>query len=160
MKSISFLVLFFSPTIFLFPQNTDLNNQNFLKKNSVNIEFGGYTVLGAVYYERVIVNQPKFKAVGQIGYGLIGWPIGLMGLFSSNKHHFEIGACITFPSNLIVEYDYSSYLTGRLGYRFQKPEGNFVFRAGLMPVVVGPDKELGPDMILWVWPGISFGMAF
>jgi hypothetical protein len=143
------------------PQNIDFNSRIFQKKNSLNIEVGGYTVIGAVYFERLIVNKPKFKTVAQIGYGVVGWPVGFHGLVSSNKNHFEFGACITFPSNLIFDSGASNpYITGRLGYRFQKPDGNFIFRAGLMPVIVGADKEYGPEMILWVWPGISFGLAF
>jgi hypothetical protein len=160
MKNFSLLVLVLFSSITVLPQNTELNSQIFLKKNSINIELGGYTVIGAVFYERVIINQPKFKAVGQLGYGLSGWPIGIHGLISSNKHHFEFGACITFPSSLIDFDADNPYVTGRLGYRFQKPEGKFIFRAGLMPVVVGASTELGPDFILWVWPGVSFGRAF
>jgi len=161
MRSISFLVLFCYPTIFLFAQSADLNSQIFQKRNSINLELGGYTAIGAVFYERVLLNSPKFKTVGQIGYGLIGWPVGIHSLISFTKHHIEFGGCVIFPSNVIVDAGASNpYVTGRLGYRFQKPEGNFIFRAGLMPVVLGADKKYGPELILWVWPGISFGRAF
>jgi len=161
MKKISLLALLIFPSIFLFSQNVDQKNQVFLKNNSINIEVGGYTVVGAVYYERVLLNQPNFKAVGQIGYGIVGWPVGIHGLISFNNHHIEFGGCVTFPSNSIIDSGASnSYITGRLGYRFQKAEGNFIFRAGLMPVVIGADRDYGPELILWVWPGLSFGRAF
>jgi len=154
------MILILLPCINAYSQELDLDNQIFQNRNSINIEIGGYTVLGAVYYERLIVNNPKFKAVGQIGYGVVGWPVGLHALISSNKHHFEFGACVTFPSVLVDSGASNPYMTGRLGYRFQKPDGKFIFRAGLMPVVVGADRNSGPEMILWVWPGLSFGWAF
>ncbi len=161
MKCISLLVLLLFPAVSLFSQSVELNSQVFQKRNSINLEIGGYTAIGAVFYERVLINSPKFKTVGQIGYGVIGWPVGIHGLISRNKHHFEFGGAVTFPSNIIVDSDASnSYITGRLGYRFQKPDGKFIFRAGLMPVVLGADKENGPTLILWVWPGLSFGRVF
>lgn len=52
------------------------------------------------------------------------------------------------------------YLTERLEYRFQKPEEKFTFRAGSMLAVVVADKEYGLELILWVWPGLSFGRTF
>lgn len=159
MKSILLLAVFLFPTILLFAQTTDLNSQVFQKKNSINLEAGGYTAIGAVFYERVLINSSKFKTVAQVGYGLVGWPVGIHGLISLKKnHHIEFGGCVTFPSSII--YASNPYTTGRLGYRFQKPEGKFNFRAGLMPVVIGADKKVGPELILWVWPGLSFGRTF
>jgi hypothetical protein len=159
-RIILLMVLILFPSLIILSQDLVLDNQKFQQKNSISLEIGGYTVLGAVFYERVLINQPKFKAVGQIGYGVIGWPVGLHGLVSFKKHHFEFGTCVTIPSVIIDSGASNAYLTGRLGYRFQKPDGKFVFRAGLMPVVVGADKDVGPELILWVWPGFSFGWAF
>ncbi len=161
MKCISLLALILFPAVSLFAQSVELNNQVFQKRNSISLEIGGYTALGALYYERVLVNSPKFKTVAQIGYGVTELPVALNGLISRNKHHIEFGGAVIFPSNIIVDsYATNSYITGRLGYRFQKPDGKFIFRAGLMPVVIGADKENGPTLILWVWPGLSFGRAF
>jgi hypothetical protein len=161
MKCISLLALLLFPAVSLFSQNIEQNSQVFQKRNSISLEIGGYTAIGAVFYERVLVNTQKFKTVGQIGYGITGWPVSINGLISRKKHHFEFGGSIIFPSNLIIDSNASnSYLTGRLGYRYQKPEGKFIFRAGLMPVVLGANKEIGPELILWVWPGLSFGRVF
>jgi hypothetical protein len=161
MKSILFMALFSFTAVSLYSQTDEQNSQIFQKKNSINLEIGGYTAIGAIFYERVLVNTPKFKTTGQIGHGITGWPVAINGLISRNKHYFEFSGSIIFPSNLIVDSSASnSFLTGRLGYRYQKPQGKYLFRAGLMPVVLGANREIGPEMILWVWPGLSFGRAF
>ena len=103
MRSLSLLSVLLFQTILLFAQKTDLNSQVFHKKNSINLEAGGYTVIGAVYYERVLVNSSKFKTVGQIGYGLVGFPLGIHALMSFNNHHFEFGGCVTIPSNVFID---------------------------------------------------------
>ncbi|MCC6835145.1 MAG: hypothetical protein IT213_09155 [Cytophagales bacterium] len=149
-------VLLISPVL---AQDLNLDNRTFHKKNSINVELGGYAFLGSLNYERVILNNRKYKTTGQLGFGYLGFPIVLHQLISFNKHHVELGFGVVLPSPL-VEDQYYPFLTGRIGYRFQKPSGNFIFRAGIMPVILGPDKGGEADMFLWAWPGLSFGWTF
>jgi hypothetical protein len=144
----------------ILPQNVESINSTFQKKNSLDLEIGGYTGVGAIYYERVIVNNQKFKTTGQVGYGLGGIPIIIHELISFNNNHLEFGLGIVFPEfpSKNIMNNTKPFVTGRIGYRYQKPDGSFVFRAGIMPVMV--EDWWGFYPIFWVWPGISLGYSF
>jgi len=50
--------------------------------------------------------------------------------------------------------EWSSFLTGRVGYRYQKPNGRFIFRIGFTPLYELDGNELHPS------GGLSFGYGF
>jgi hypothetical protein len=50
--------------------------------------------------------------------------------------------------------DWSAFLTGRVGYRYQKPNGRFIFRIGFTPLYELDGNELHPS------GGLSFGSSF
>jgi len=141
-------------------QKVTIHNQIFKYKNSVNGELGGFA-FGSIYYERVLINQRDFKTTGQAGLGLLGIPIVFHEVVSFNKHHIELGLGIVLPiKHLTYSAAEDPFLTARIGYRLQQPGRNFIFRAGLMHVRPGADRKNGPEIILWVFPGLSFGWAF
>lgn len=136
--------------------NKDANGL-FQKKNSLNLEFGGYALIGELYYERVIFNNEKSKTTGQIGIGLGGFPLIINQLISFNNSHLEFGIGILFPEykSIRVLENTKSHITGRIGYRYQKPGGSFIFRVGLMPLIT-----IDYYWLYTGFPGISFGYAF
>ena len=137
-------------------QNTDSSNHLFQKKNNINVDLGGYGVIGSIGYERILINSNKFKTTGQVGGSVFSFPVTVNQLVSFNNHHMEFGLGIILPTTKT----YDPYFSGSIGYRFQKPTGRYLFRARLMPVVLEPDKELGAGLILWVWPCLTFGKVF
>jgi hypothetical protein len=160
---INLLAVFFLLATSVLSQNTKSTSSAFQKKNSLNLEIGGYTGVGTIFYERVIINNQKYKTTGQIGYGIGGIPIIIHELISFNNNHLELGLGILFPEPLShdITGNTKPFMTGRIGYRYQKPEGSFVFRVGLMPFIA--DDTYGMyinDTSIWTWPGISFGYAF
>jgi hypothetical protein len=94
-----------------------------------------------IYYERMFQrnsHESRIATFVKAGYG--GWssPMGGNGsyflgqygiLTGVKKHHFEVSAGLTkfFGDSEKIE----TLLSGSIGYRTQKPEGNFIFRTGL-----------------------------
>lgn len=160
---LTLFIVFCLLTIPVLPQNEINNNSAFLKKNSINVEIGGYTGVGAIFYERVIFNSQNFKTTAQIGYGLGGIPVIIHELISFSNNHLEFGLGILFPElpTLNINDNSKPFMTGRLGYRYQKPDGSFIFRIGLLPIISDDDYGfyINNTRIL-LWPGISFGYTF
>jgi hypothetical protein len=147
-------------TVPLLSQRVNIHNQIFRKKNSINLELGGYA-LGSIYFERILINQKNLKTTGQIGCGLLGLPVTFHQLVSFNNHHLELGLGVVLPiQNLSFANAEDPFITGLIGYRLQQPGRNFIFRAGLSHIRLGAESKTGPDMILWVFPGISYGYSF
>lgn len=136
----------------------------FNRVNSLNIELFGFTPLGTVYYERLLINKNKFKTSGQIGFGVEGIPVIANEILSLNNNHFELGLGILLPEKLFSDSrDITRpFLTGRIGYRYQKPDGRFVFRAGIMPIATQDEYGINAftAKTTYIWPGFSFGYAF
>jgi hypothetical protein len=127
------------------------------------MEIGGYTVVGNFFYERVIANNQKFKTTGQIGYGIEGIPIVINELISFDNNHFEFGLGFLIPGPFYKDGRSISkpYITGRLGYRYQRPNGGLIFRAGFMPTITRDKYGMYINgKLIFIWPGISIGFAF
>jgi hypothetical protein len=80
---------------------------------------------------------------------------------SDSNHRLELGGGVTYVGGdrqgLWVAFDRDEnisrfFLTGILGYRYQKPAGGFQFRAVLTPIVGEPGAT--------VIPGVSAGYAW
>lgn len=148
----------------------NVDSLKFAKKNSIQLEAGGHGYIYSLNYERIVFNKPKIKE--SIQFGITYYPkfLGFTDLWifaSSNSirtfgnHHFEIGigimSTIDIPKNLNnenVHLSWSPFLTGRIGYRYQKPEGKFLFRIGFTPMMVLRDFEFLP------LAAITFGKTF
>lgn len=121
-----------------------------MKKNAVQGTLGTLPGFWGVIngnYERLISEKKKglFKSYWfRAGAGLyVEWGgegghfvTGLTGLTGSNKNHLElnVGLALLFPN---FPYEYAGphpirvNPAGVIGYRFQKPQGKFVFRFGV-----------------------------
>lgn len=119
-------------------ENTTTTEREGLKKNIIYATVGFAGLYGAINanYERIIIQKDRgfFKNyLVRVGGGVWAeWSgegryavAGLTGLTGVNKHHLEIHLGMAYRS----WYD-DVTPAGGLGYRFQKPGGHFVFRAG------------------------------
>ncbi|MEM8528844.1 MAG: hypothetical protein AAGG68_29685 [Bacteroidota bacterium] len=85
-------------------------------------------------------------------------------LFGEDKHKLELGAGFT----TLLEFGNGANenqlaANASIMYRFQNPEGNFLFQAGLAPTFVPIDEDdtfSGLSRLFWIWPGVSFGYKF
>lgn len=163
---ISFMLIFVGS---LFSQHDPLSSQSFRHKNSVQIEALGHGLYYSVNYERAFFNKPRFKTMGQIGleyipggdFKTIGIPLVVTELFSFNKHHLELGlaylhAMQYYQKDPNTLQNLNGLLSGRIAYRFQKPNGRFIFRFGFTPFLSTYDFSFyfTPSI------GLSFGFAF
>ncbi len=152
-------------------QESKFAGEIFRYRNSVQLEAfgpGGYYSLN---YERTLVNLPRLKTSFQTGgayyppsTGVITllFPVRINQLYSFGRHHLEsgIGAIFTFSdtdngATPLRNYDYELFFTGSLGYRYQKPEGRWMFKVLFTPVLeYEQNKEIIPT------GGLSLGYNF
>jgi hypothetical protein len=133
--------------------STSINAQNELlltpelvsKKNAVYCSIGGvlFYTSGSLFYERIIKEKIKEKNINVFvrgGYGMTAATekdgTGRFVLLESgvvtgeSKSHFEGALGIN-----VFRHDFSEtisiYPAGSVGYRYQKPDGGFIFRTGI-----------------------------
>ncbi len=132
----------------------------FSHSQSILLEAGGTGVFYSLNYELIFFNTPRYKTALDAGINYIGWdivsPVSLNEIISFGKNHLEIGAGYTFASYI------SQRFTARIGYRYQKPEGRFVFRLGFTPWLIYSKYFLEPDKTYEFkpWAGIACGFSF
>ena len=149
-------------------------NHPFQNKNSFQVDLGGHGLFYSLNYERILLNGGKFKTASQVGISYyppkagmrdIWIPIGINELFSFGNHHLETGIgympIIEASRDLelqVREWFWSNLMTGRIGYRYQKPGGRLILRAAFTPVLeVDPLVHGGEFHPLG---GISVGYSF
>lgn len=140
-------------------------------KNSIQLELIGHGLFYSLNYERIILNGENLKTSGQVGLAYyppktdlrdVWIPVLLHEIIScDSKNHIEFGLGYVFINeglrsmeNEIVAREWNGMLTGRIGYRYQKSGGRFIFRAGFTPLYEFEGNEFHP------LGGISFGYNF
>ncbi len=117
---------------------TDVREKE-LKRNAIYGTVGNLIVwLSATgYYERIISQKNNLATFIKVGFGYVdnygvGSPYLLAQygiLTGSKKHHFELGAG---PNLFLGDNSTDDFpLSATLGWRRQKPGGNFLLRAGV-----------------------------
>jgi len=158
---------------------TELNDFRFSRKNSVQLEAGGHGFFYSLNYERFWLNENKWKASTQVGAsyytpksGVIPlWlPITANVMYSLKQHHVELGLgrTVTLENMGIGEQKiyWSGFWVGRLGYRYQKPDGKWLIRASFSPIL--EDFVMNPrfkgsflsSIYIHPLPALAFGYCF
>jgi hypothetical protein len=144
-------------------------------KNAVYLELGGNAFGYSLNYERIVYQQNMLQVGARIGvslvpentfFGIASYPIvplEMIALFGKRTHHLETGIGVTpyvgyqyYVGAIGVDFlkeKLEAAVTFRLGYRYQKPNGGFMARVGIMPF-------LSSDGYLLPWAGISIGKSF
>ncbi len=133
-------------------------------KNIILVEGLGSGGLYSVCYERLFLRREYFNMAFHLGFSKFSTrltedryiPIELIGMIGRN-HRFEFGCGINLQRWRLIttndnHYFSDQFLILRLGYRYQKPVGSFVFRAGIVTITAE-----GGGII---WPAIAAGYAF
>jgi hypothetical protein len=158
------------------------DTNKFVKLNSVQLELGGHGLVYSLNYERILLNYNRFKLAGQVGFsyyppftGFIDYwiPISINGMFSIRNHHIELGSGFIINRvssrdfyNNAIDWDWEGFLSARIGYRYQKPDGHFLFRAGFTPVLeinfLSKLKPVNSGFIsgFHPLPAVAFGYSF
>ncbi len=140
MKKILFIYIALIISISVYSQeNSVYGNQNSI--NSIYGSFGfnpeEFYILLNFNFEKEIYSSDFVKINGRTGVGFwlewtekgIEFPLTGQALFFKKKSHLEIGG------GAVYIYDFAGGMTGlshllNIAYRFQKPEGGFLFRIG------------------------------
>jgi len=132
-----------------FAQSAKTQNNKLTRRNSVQLELFGHGMLYSLNYEYVLINRNRLKTTAQVGFSYyppstgyrpIWIPIGINELISFGKHHIEIGigqVIITEMGHDIygdARREWEGLFSGRVGYRYQKPNGRLIIRAGFTPL--------------------------
>jgi len=145
------------------PLPADLEAEELLRsaKHLVYLELLGNGLIYSVNYERFFRNRWSMRVGAEYlawedeepseSWAATFWLLMLNYLKSKGNSHLEMGFGLTMviarqldgpdEENLV-------YPTGTLGYRYQRPDGGLVFRAGLTPLYYHP------------FLGVSLGYAF
>ena len=169
--------------IIAFYLNVIAQDSNIIASNSVYIELLGNGVPYSLNFDRIVVQNPKLKIAARIGISymptfifsnrIITIPLELTTLVGEGKHFFEFGPGFTFmhqkydendPTVITSVTDPTDYVniylqpSLRFGYRYQKPDGGFLFRLGLLGITsIEIEKiNIGLDLF-YLWGGISIG---
>jgi hypothetical protein len=142
----------------------------FAQRHTAYGELGGNGLLLTANYER------RFSphVAGRIGFSFVEVeeessgdtdPVVIVPLMVNYlthprlNHHLELGAGVTIAVGETsgwasdIDEDFSAVIgTATIGYRYQRPERGFVFRAGLTPFFDG--DGIAP------WAGVSFGYGW
>lgn len=154
----------------------------FTAKNAAYFELAGNGIFYSLNYERVIYQKGLFKSAARVGitalpskiaaqtYWSGALPVEIIGFIGRSRHHFEFGVGYTpylhaestiNPSKAEEEFDayqVASIVPFRLGYRYQKPEGGFFFRAGYLPALDFTQNRV--NRLNLISGGLSIGKSF
>lgn len=171
MKTIYILMILLFLTSVTHCQEKVNDKLSFKSYNNFQIELFGHGLFYSINYERIILNRQKLKTTAQLGFAYyppntgvidIWMPVLINELMSFNKHHIEIGIGYIFLNeasrtveNEVESRSWDGFFTGRIGYRFQKPEGHLIIRMGFTPILEYTDfKEFHPS------GGLAIGYSF
>lgn len=150
----------------LLPQEVDSFGKTdglFKFRNSVQLELLGVAAVYSVNYERILINRRKWKTAGGVGFSFLpydvhrsfSFPIQLTEMYSISEHHIEMGLGVNpnYTTNEADDETWKMFLVGRVGYRYQKESGRFLFRASAIPMYLN-------GKINSVWGALCFGYTF
>lgn len=139
-------------------------------RHSIYIEGLGTGVVYSINYEHLIwvkSNHASGFRVGTTYYGITKPTVSLIGelytITGAGKHHGDFGIGINGgigPDSRYFENVTRShlFLVPRVSYRYQKPEGGVMFRAGITPFLTISSSEI--DRFFSLYFGLSIGRSF
>jgi len=131
-----------------FSANAQSSEKNILSKNSIYFDTGLIPGIHAfVNYERSIYQGERVSWFGRAGFGIGGMllseggfgGLGAVTMLTGKKNsHFELNAGIFSGKDIGNSNSFALPLLD-VGYRYQKPDGGFVFKAklGILGVGIG-----------------------
>lgn len=143
----------------------------FAKRNTVSIELGGHGMLYSIGLEHALANTARFKTMARLnlayyppstGYIEFWMPLTIAQVVSFGASHVEFGAGYTFVNEKsrtilgVEERSWDGLLTPSVYYRYQKPSGKIMLKAGFTPFFerYGQSYDFHPS------GGVAIGYSF
>ena len=167
---------------------------NLKSKNTFFIEALGNSLFYSLNYDKILFQKRNLFISNRIGIFYLpagggnykfGIPLEINFLLGKKQHFFESGLGISYlyfddfywltdgQGQIFEIVDQKInwvFITGRIGYRYQKPNGGFFFRVGFTPLFQIIDKrkdkyygmyaQPGPSMSILPFGGIGIGYTF
>ncbi len=182
-------LLIFAGDKLLAQSETENKADIFMAKNSVHAELLGNSGLYGLHYGRIFHQKDKLKLAASLGFSLQFqreiqpihssyvipiFPVEVTAFWGRYRHHLEVGIGYTaalnrrfifdenYPNNIREQVHLNQALVPRIGYRYHKPEGGFLFRVGYTPII-GISSSNSSENIFNIFPywfGISLGYSF
>lgn len=150
--------------------------EKFANKNSIEFEIFGHGSFYSINYERLIINSNRLKTLGQIGFAFYPKSLDIMPIwipvsinqlisFKSNHIEFGVGQILFSDQSLSGTVEYKLFGSVKIGYRYQNPNGKFLFKAAFTPVIDywdATDKDVSGNLQTQFipWGGLTFGYMF
>jgi hypothetical protein len=142
--------------------------------------FGNAGFFYSLNFDQIFLYRKNFKIAARGGVSILPNSIYLEQayvlensyIFLPNPHHIEVGPSLTLQRKFnetctdSTLYKWESWWYGifRIGYRFQKQEDGFFFKAGFTPIWYRKnDCESGSPILdngNWFWAGLAVGVSF
>lgn len=157
------------------------NAQSRSAKTAIYTELFGNAGLYSINVERHLLEKLNIRVGlgswsnprGELGeMNFLTIPVMFNSLFGNRNSKLELGTGLLLiwknfdPENKVFSgvednNDTLANITGVLGYRFQKPDGGFMFRVGITPFLpLSTDESAFPKPGFSVGAGISAGYGF
>ncbi len=166
------LILLFSLTVLIATKSIAQNNKTFLAKNTIYAEAATQGPVYSVNYDRVFSEGDVFAKSYRLGFSVykdvLAIPVALNFITGKNQHHAEISVTVIpyiekyqklfSPGNLS---DKKLYIIAQGGYRYQKPQGGFFFKAMAGPVLyLDPPSDNFWNMDPKIFAGVNVGAGY
>jgi hypothetical protein len=181
MKILTLFLVCISISYYGYSQNNIKPAKEPFAKNSIFVEFMGNSIFYGINYDRILIDKEKWKFTGRLGFSYQYYrshqysrfiiPSEFTFLFGKTRHFFETGLGVTYDvytapkANNVIggEVKHYGYIFSRFGYRYQRPQGGFFFKAGLN--VAGPLTKYSRyafyySEFIWVYGGVGIGYTF
>jgi hypothetical protein len=129
--------------------------------NMLYLEFFGNGIVASVNYEHMFHQDGVDCFSMRAGLGIVDdhrqtIPLEAIWLTGGVKHHIDVGPGLTFLFDQYTPGKTYFIPVVHIGYRYQAPESNFLFRAGLSALFTDHyNNESTPKLN----PGIAIGLA-
>lgn len=152
-----------------YSESDTLNKKSWLNNIAFYAEFAGNGGVYSVNCDKRIFGNDKNSLNLRIGIGYVPSkdndddifiPFEILMITGKGKHHPEFGLGVTMEIRPERSGTWEPYLFGRIGYRFQKPGGGWLFRIGFTPYSSYFNDYTGADHLIQPFGGISVGYSF
>lgn len=143
-----------------------------IAKNVGSFELGGSSMLASLGYERIFPLAERHKIATGLGFIYLSYDDSYYSTLAPNlsylygiKHHLEIGLGYSwiYLSDNSFAFDAGDFIYGfnaKLGYRYQKPEGGFMFKASALVLNFASTEFPSQGYVTSPWLGIAVGWGF